>query len=82
MCETDQSREALPGEENLSYWTRHHILLEDQQKGSAEAHDSTVKNEQTGEVGGRKTHIAIKNETLITWTLDFLRDIYCTIIRF
>lgn len=79
MCETDRSREALWLGKRI-FPTLHHILLEDQQKGSAEAQDSMVKNEQTGELGGRKTHIAINNEILITWILDFLREIHCMII--
>lgn len=32
-----------------------------------------VKNEQTGELGGRKNRIALNNEILVTWIWDFLR---------
>lgn len=79
---TDQSRETLGGEENLFYWALQHILLDNQQNGSAEAQDSMVKNEQTGELGGRKNRLARNNEILVTWILDFLRDIHWMIIIF
>lgn len=57
-------------------------LLENQQKGSAEAQDSVAKTQQTGESRGRKHGIAINKEVLGPWSLDFLRDIHWMVTIF